>query len=50
MKTANFKKLLLSIQHEPMENQKNLISNAFEDWKGSLDQLDDVCIIGVAIN
>ncbi|MDF1672980.1 MAG: SpoIIE family protein phosphatase [Vicingaceae bacterium] len=50
MKTANFKKLLLSIQKEPMEVQRTLINNAFEDWKGSLDQLDDVCVIGVAIS
>ena len=50
MKTANFKKLLLSIQHESMENQRTLIHKAFEDWKGSLDQLDDVCVIGVEIS
>lgn len=48
-KTANFKKLLLSIQHESMERQKELISVAFMEWKGAIEQLDDVCIIGVKI-
>lgn len=46
-KSANFKKLLLSIQHESMEKQRELIKNAFETWKGNLEQVDDVCVIGV---
>jgi len=49
LKTTNFKKLLLSIQNETMEKQKQLIDEAFEDWKGDLEQLDDVCVIGVKI-
>jgi ligand-binding sensor domain-containing protein/serine phosphatase RsbU (regulator of sigma subunit) len=48
-KATNFKKLLLSIQSESIEKQRELIDEAFEDWKGSLEQLDDVCIIGVQI-
>ena len=48
-KTANLKKLLLSIQHETIEKQKELIDRAFENWKGNLEQLDDVCVIGVKI-
>jgi serine phosphatase RsbU (regulator of sigma subunit) len=47
LKTVNFKQLLLSIQKEPMEKQKQLIDEAFETWKGDLEQVDDVCIIGV---
>ena len=50
LKTANFKQLLLSIQKETMEKQKQLIDEAFENWKGDLEQLDDVCIIGVRIS
>jgi serine phosphatase RsbU (regulator of sigma subunit)/Tfp pilus assembly protein PilF len=48
-KTANFKRLLLSIQNESMERQKELIDDAFEAWKGQLEQLDDVCVIGLRI-
>ncbi len=48
-KAANFKKLLLSIQNDPLERQKELIDQAFENWKGSLEQLDDVCVIGVRV-
>jgi len=49
LKTANFKELLLSLQGEIMENQKKLIDVAFENWMGDLEQLDDVCVIGVRI-
>ena len=49
LKTSNFKNLLLSIQKETMEKQKQLIDEAFEKWKGDLEQLDDVCVIGVRI-
>ena len=49
LKTANFKKLLLSIQKETMDKQKQLIDDAFENWRGDLEQLDDVCVIGVRI-
>lgn len=48
-KNANFKKLLLSIQLETMEKQKQLIDENFEEWKGNLDQIDDVCVIGMRI-
>ena len=48
-KTANFKKLLLSIQGEDMDNQKQIINDTFENWKEGLEQLDDVCVIGVKV-
>jgi serine phosphatase RsbU (regulator of sigma subunit) len=48
-KSSRFKKLLLSICHESMERQKILINETFEDWKGSIEQLDDVCLIGVRL-
>ena len=48
-KAKNFKSLLLSIQNESMERQKELIDEAFENWRGKLEQLDDVCVIGVRV-
>jgi len=44
-----FRELLLSIQDEPMEEQRTIIDQAFETWKGDLEQIDDVCVIGVRI-
>ncbi len=46
-KASNFRKLLLSIQNKPMSEQKTKIQNSFEDWKGELEQLDDICVVGV---
>lgn len=48
-KTHKFKALLLSVQSEPMEKQKQLIEKTFEKWRGNMDQIDDVCVVGVRI-
>ena len=45
-KSSNFKKLLVEIKGETMARQHELLRESFENWKGSLEQLDDVCIIG----
>jgi len=47
--SAKFKQLLLSIQDKPMSEQKEIIQTNFNDWKGDLEQVDDVCVIGVKI-
>ncbi|MDG1477616.1 MAG: SpoIIE family protein phosphatase, partial [Vicingaceae bacterium] len=44
-----FKELLLSIQSETMQDQKESLRKAFEEWKGNIEQVDDVCVIGVRI-
>lgn len=43
------KEHILSIQSQSMDEQKRMINEAFENWKGELEQIDDVCIIGVRI-
>jgi serine phosphatase RsbU (regulator of sigma subunit) len=48
-KSANFKKLILKIQDKAMDEQKEAIETAFEDWKDSFEQVDDVCVIGVRV-
>ena len=48
-KTQKFKDLLLEIQSETMEKQKNLLENTFEKWRGNIEQIDDVCVIGVRV-
>lgn len=49
LKAKAFKELLLSIQAKTMEEQKYLVNDAFESWRGDLEQIDDVCVIGVRI-
>lgn len=46
---TNFKQFLLSIKEKDMQEQKELIEKSFYEWKGDLEQLDDVCVLGVRI-
>jgi hypothetical protein len=32
-----------------MEKQRVLIDEAFETWRGNIEQIDDVCVIGVRL-
>jgi serine phosphatase RsbU (regulator of sigma subunit) len=45
--TRNFKSLLLEIQNVPMKAQKVLLENAFNNWKGDVEQLDDILVMGL---
>ena len=44
-----FKEELLKIHHQPMAEQKEILATAFDHWKGNLEQVDDVCVIGIRI-
>jgi len=48
-KTQKFKNLLLKIHSEPMEMQKKILEETFEKWRGNIEQIDDVCVIGVRV-
>lgn len=48
-KPNNFRDLLFSIQEETLPSQKNILFETFEEWKGGLEQVDDVCVIGVRL-
>lgn len=41
--------LLLSVSALPMDDQKQRLYSEFENWKGHLEQVDDVCIIGIRL-
>ncbi len=47
--TKNFKKLLVEIFDKPMPEQKQIINQTFEDWRGGTEQIDDVVVVGVKI-
>lgn len=46
MKNKNFKNLLKSVSHLPMAEQKLRLEESFNNWKGSVPQVDDVLIFG----
>lgn len=41
--------ILLANSHLDMEEQKNVLNTKFEAWKGNLEQVDDVLVIGIKI-
>jgi serine phosphatase RsbU (regulator of sigma subunit) len=44
-----FKDLLLKSSTLAISEQKKFIENTFIDWKRDLEQMDDICIIGIKI-
>jgi serine phosphatase RsbU (regulator of sigma subunit) len=41
--------LLSGVSDKPMNEQQQALSKVFDDWKGNLEQVDDVCVIGVRL-
>jgi serine phosphatase RsbU (regulator of sigma subunit) len=49
LKYKQFEELLLSTFQCTLEEQKQSLEHAFDAWKKSYEQVDDVCVIGVQI-
>ncbi|MEZ5069591.1 MAG: SpoIIE family protein phosphatase [Bacteroidales bacterium] len=45
-KFHRFRELLLSLQAQPMNVQQEALEKAFDDWRGSHEQIDDICVLG----
>jgi serine phosphatase RsbU (regulator of sigma subunit) len=48
-KSKPFKIMLSQIAHLEMEEQYKIVKNRFDEWKGDLEQIDDICVFGVKI-
>jgi serine phosphatase RsbU (regulator of sigma subunit) len=48
-KYKQFEEMLASINKQPMTEQAHIIEKKFDEWKGTLEQVDDVCVIGIKI-
>jgi serine phosphatase RsbU (regulator of sigma subunit) len=49
-KSKRFKEMLLEIHKYPMKSQKEIIEKRFDEWKGDLNQVDDIVVTGIAIS
>lgn len=47
--SKHLKELLLANAHLPMAQQKEVLDITFANWRGTLEQVDDVCVIGVRV-
>ncbi len=48
-KYAKLKELLVQISTKNMQEQKTILENTFNEWKGKYEQVDDVLIIGIRV-
>ncbi len=48
-RAINFRKLLLEIQDQPMEKQKEILVEKMALWQGEVEQIDDVLVMGFSI-
>jgi serine phosphatase RsbU (regulator of sigma subunit) len=46
-KKKSLHEMLLRVSNEPLDSQKTIIEKTFDDWKGELEQVDDVIITGI---
>lgn len=44
-----FEEVLIANSDKTMREQKLALENTYNNWKGSLDQVDDVCVIGIRV-
>ncbi|MCE3258378.1 MAG: yrrB 5 [Bacteroidetes bacterium] len=48
-KYRQLKELLVRIQNKSMKEQKEILIESLERWKGLLEQTDDICVIGIKV-
>lgn len=49
-KYRRFRHLLLALHQLPMERQVEFLRRSIMDWKGDLDQVDDILVMGIRIS
>jgi len=45
-KSRNFKNLLMENHQKPMQEQRVILDNKLDDWRGEIEQIDDVLVAG----
>jgi hypothetical protein len=43
------KELLINISHLPMIEQHETLKSILNNWKGNIEQVDDICLIGIRV-
>lgn len=47
--SKNFKETIFGLRILPMDSQKERLSSILEEWKGDLEQIDDITVMGIKI-
>ena len=48
-KYKQFQEMLLANSQKPMAEQQKILEDTLNDWKGNLEQVDDVLVIGIRV-
>ncbi len=48
-KYERFQEILLKNKHLPMVEQRNMLESELEAWRGDIEQIDDVCVLGLRV-
>ncbi len=46
-KTRHFQELLIKIQDKTMEQQQEILNTTIEEWRGDIEQIDDIVVVGL---
>jgi len=49
LKTKSFKKEILGNQFKSMDDQKRHLDSFIENWKGNMEQTDDILVVGIRV-
>ena len=49
LKTPNFRKFIIKNASKKLSTQGKLLAENFENWRRDMEQIDDVCVIGVKL-
>ncbi len=47
--SSRLRKMLAETAHLPIEEQKEIVTTTFDEWKGKLRQIDDVLLLGIKV-
>ncbi len=47
--SKKFKELLMEIHKKPMEEQKEILTKRNLEWRGEIEQVDDIIVIGIRV-
>ncbi len=45
-RSVHFRELLLQIQEKPMKEQKKILLEKHDNWRGKIEQIDDILVVG----
>jgi len=49
LKTGKMRELIMAQQSNSMQMQYDIMDKFFDMWKGKLEQVDDICVIGISV-